>query len=174
MLEPIKKAFKMGIYGKIQKITDWIEQKYNIENCWLNFKYDVRNFPDEFRNTCHYIGLKDDDTIFAANYKFGNGKVYSLVAISPPMDEKCKTSDYTVIFQRNYWQYPGKWYETFDETEYINKKKDKKAKIEDEVENIFVHLQNFCATIDMLTKQLKTMPVLQKANEDFIVTTEDV
>ena len=103
MLETIKRAFNMGIYGKIQKITDWLEQNYNIRNCWVNFSYTVKNFPKEFRETCYYIGLKDADTIFAINYKFTNGKQYTLVALSPPMDENCKTDDYSVIFKRNYW-----------------------------------------------------------------------
>ena len=69
MLETIKRAFNMGIYGKIQKITDWLDQKYNITNCWVNFSYTVKNFPKDFRETCYYIGLKDADTIFAINYK---------------------------------------------------------------------------------------------------------
>ena len=173
MLETIKRAFNMGIYGKIQKITDWLEQNYNIRNCWVNFSYTVKNFPKEFRETCYYIGLKDADTIFAINYRFTNGKQYTLVALSPPMDENCKTDDYSVIFKRNYWQFQNRWFECFDENLYI-KEKNPHKRVEEQVENIFIHLQNFCQTIELLTKQLKAMPTLQKIETDFTKTTEEV
>ena len=173
MFEPIKRAFKMGVYGQIQKITDWLEQNYNVTNCWINFNYRIKNFPKDFRETCYYIGLNDEDTIFAINYPFKNGKIHTLVALSPPMDENCKTDDYSVIFKRNYWQYKSKWYETFDEYLY-SKDKDSDKKVEEQIENIFVHLQNFCKTIDILTKQLKVMPELQKIESEFVKSTDEV
>lgn len=89
------------------------------------------------------------------------------------MDENCKTDDYSVIFKRNYWQYKSKWYETFDEYLY-SKEKNSDKKVEEQIENIFIHLQNFCKTIDILTKQLKVMPELQKIESEFAKSTNEV
>ena len=89
------------------------------------------------------------------------------------MDDNCKTDDYSVIFKRNYWQYKTRWFETFDEYLYA-KDKDSDKKVAENIENIFVHVQNFCKTIDLLTKQLKAMPELQKIQSEFTKTTDEV
>ena len=83
MMETAKKIFKVGIYGQIQKMIDFLEKRYNISNGWLNFSYTVEEFPDDFKKTCYYLGLKSDTKVFGVNCMLG-GKKKALMVISPP------------------------------------------------------------------------------------------
>ena len=59
MMETAKKIFKVGIYGQIEKMVDYLEKRYGVTNGWLNFSYTVGEFPENFKKTCLYLGLKE-------------------------------------------------------------------------------------------------------------------
>ncbi len=111
MMETAKKFFKVGIYGQIQKMIDFLEKRYNISNGWLNFSYIVEEFPDDFKKTCYYLGLKSDTKVFGVNCMLG-GKKKALMVISPPNCNK----NWDVLTEINWWMYPNISYWSIEET----------------------------------------------------------
>lgn len=162
MMETAKKIFKVGIYGQIEKMVDYLEKRYGVTNGWLNFSYTVGEFPENFKKTCLYLGLKEDTVIFATNYKLKNEN-NALVVIAPP-NGKCK---WDVLKEINWWMYPNPFYWCVEE-----RKETTKEKIQKDIENCFNHLQNFCNFIELFGKHLKNVPKLVEITSDNNLTTQ--
>lgn len=163
MMETAKKIFKVGIYGQIQKMIDFLEKRYNISNGWLNFTYSVNEFPEDFKKTCLYLGLKENTTIFAVNYKFNNGQKHAVVVISPPNLNK----KWDILKEVNWWMYPSISYWLVDEN-----KDSTKESIQENIEALFNHLQDFCNFIDLFGKHLKNVPKFTEIASDNNLSTQ--
>lgn len=162
MMETAKKFFKVGIYGQIQKMIDFLEKRYNISNGWLNFSYIVEEFPDDFKKTCYYLGLKSDTKVFGVNCMLG-GKKKALMVISPPNCNK----NWDVLTEINWWMYPNISYWSIEETKDTTQESFQQA-----IENCFNHLQNFCNFIDLYGKHLKNVPKFAEIASDNNLSTQ--
>lgn len=162
MMETAKKFFKIGIYGQIQKMIDFLEKRYNITNGWLNFSYTVGEFPEDFKKTCIYLGLKEDTKVFGVNCMLGSTKK-ALMVISPPNCNK----KWDVLTEINWWMYPNISYWNIEETKETTQESFQQA-----IENCFNHLQNFCNFIDLYSKHLKNVPKFTEIASDNNLSTQ--
>lgn len=162
MMETAKKIFKIGIYGQIEKMTKYLEDRYNVTNGWLNFQYTVGEFPKQFKKTCLYLGLKENTVIFAVNSSVIGGNK-ALVVISPP---NCN-SNWSVLTEINWWMYPNLSYWAVEEL-----KNTTKEKIQTDIENCFRHLQDFCNFIDLFGKHLQNVPRFTEIASDNNLSTQ--
>lgn len=172
LLTTVKKVFKMGIFGKLDKFDKLFKDRLGVSVIHLNYCITLKNLKDSQRNILKHFGWDDDTIIFGINQQFNNVKC-EVICIGPPCGNK-NPKAYCDYLTADNWQ-PA-WYHYSSEEMAAKKTKktgDKKEwenydVLMDSLDSFYESLQAFFNFLDIYEKQIKIIKDLCNISNDTI------
>ena len=172
LLTEVKKVFKMGIFGKLDKFDKLFKDRLGVNIIHLNYRVTVGNLKDSQQNILKHFGWDDDTLIFGINQTF-NDVMCEVVCIGPPVGSKKSKSYCDYLTAKNF---KPAWYH-YSSVEMAQKKTkatgDKKEWENYDVlmaslDSFYESLQAFFNFLDIYEKQIKVIKDLCSISNDSI------
>lgn len=172
LLTQMKKVFKMGIFGKLDKFDKLFKDRLGVNIIHLNYCITINHLKDSQKNILKHLGWDDDTIIFGINKEFNN-VMCEVICIGPPCGSKKSKSYSDYLTAENF---KPAWYHYSSEELSKNKtKKTGNAKewenydlLMDALDSFYERLQAFFNFLDIYEKQIKVIKDLCNISNDSI------
>lgn len=172
LLTQMKKVFKMGIFGKLDKFDKLFKDRLGVNIIHLNYCITINHLKDSQKNILKHLGWDDDTIIFGINKEFNN-VMCEVICIGPPCGSKKSKSYSDYLTAENF---KPAWYHY--SSEELSQKKTNKTGNDKEWENydllmdaldsFYERLQAFFNFLDIYEKQIKVIKDLCNISNDSI------
>lgn len=169
LLTPIKKVFKMGIFGKLDKFDKLFKDRLGVNVIHLNYRITLENLKDSQKCILKHLGWDDDTIIFGINKQFNN-VMCEIICIGPPCGNINPKSYCDYLTADNF---KPAWYHYSSEELSANKTGDKKDLdnydvLMNNLDSYYESLQAFFNFLDIYEKQIKVIKDLCNISNDSI------
>ena len=169
LITNLKRVFKMGIFGKLDKFEKLFKDRLGVNVIHLNYCITLKNLKTSQKNILNHFGWDDDTIIFGINKEFNN-VMCEVICIGPPC-ENHNPKAYCDYLTTDNWQ-PA-WYHYSSEEMAAKKTCDKKEwenydVLMDSLDSYYESLQAFFNFLDIYEKQIKIIKNLCNISNDTI------
>lgn len=137
----MKRVFKMGIFGKLDKFEKLFEDRLGVNINQLNYCITLENLKDSQKNILKHLGWDDNTIIFGINKEF-RGVMCEIICLGPPMGSKNSKTYYDYLTAENF---KPAWYHYSSEELKTNDNKELKNydELMDSLDSFYESLQAF-------------------------------
>lgn len=172
LITNLKRVFKMGIFGKLEKFEKLFKDRLGVNVIHLNYCITLKNLKESQKNILKHFGWEDDTMIFGINKQFNN-YMCEVICIGPPCGNKNPKAYCDYLTAENC---KPAWYHYSSaerNARQSNKTGDKKEwdnydVLMDSLDSFYESLQAFFNFLDIYEKQIKIIKYLCNISNDTI------